>query len=125
MYYTRILYDKNRIFKHKILDFPELESLPCFHHTIEQIELVFLKSLLRLNHGWNHEVILQFYATLYISGGLTHNSTCTLEWMTGEEKVKCSADQFLALLNLPSANLMLLVNIGCTIGMYLKLNFIC
>ena len=35
VYYARILYEKNRIFKHKILDFAELESLPCFHHIIE------------------------------------------------------------------------------------------
>ena len=51
VYYARILYGKNRIFKHKILDFAELESLPCFHHTIEQIEQVFLKNFLRFNHG--------------------------------------------------------------------------
>ena len=101
MYYARILYEKNRIFKHKILDFTELESSPCFHQTIEQIELVFLKSFLRFNHGWNREVILQFYATLYISGDLTDSRTWILEWMTGEEKIKCLADQFLALLNLP------------------------
>jgi hypothetical protein len=35
VYYARILYFKNRIFKHKILDFAELESLSCFHQTIE------------------------------------------------------------------------------------------
>jgi hypothetical protein len=101
MYYARILFCKNQIFKHKILDFAELESLPCFHHTIEQIEHVFLKSFLHFNHGWNREVILQFHATLYILGDLVDNSTWVLKWMTEDKKIKCSPDQLLALLNLP------------------------
>ena len=46
-------------------------------------------------------MILQFYATLYTSGDPANSSTWILKWMTGEEKIKCSADQFLALLNLP------------------------
>jgi hypothetical protein len=75
VYYARILFCKNCIFKHKILDFAELERLPCFHQTIEQIEQVFLKGFLHFNHGWNHEVILQFYATLYISGDIADSST--------------------------------------------------
>ena len=101
MYYARILFGKNRIFEHKILDFAEIESLPCFHHTIEQIELVFLKSFLHFNHGWNCEVILQLYVTLYISGDLANCNTSILEWMTGEEKIRCLVHQSLALLNLP------------------------
>ena len=101
MYYACILFGKNCIFKHKILDFTELKSLPRFHHTIEQIELVFLKNFLCFNHCWNHEVILQFCATLYVPGDLANSNTWILEWMTGEEKIKCLVDQFLALLNLP------------------------
>jgi hypothetical protein len=101
VYYARILFGKNRIFKHKVLDFAELEGLPCFHRTIKQIEQAFLKGFLRFNHGWNHEVILQFYATLYISGDIADSRTWVHEWMIEEDKLMCSAEQFLALLNLP------------------------
>jgi hypothetical protein len=38
---------------------------------------------------------------MYISGDLGDSSTWILEWITGGEKIKCSVDQFLALLNLP------------------------
>jgi hypothetical protein len=75
--------------------------MPCFLPAIEHIEHALLKPFMRFNHGWNREIILQFYATLYISGDLGNTSTWILEWMTGTEKIKCSADQFLALMNLP------------------------
>jgi hypothetical protein len=68
IYYARILYCKNRIFPHKYLDFAELEKIPFYHEAIERIENGFLKAFMRFNHGWNREIILQFYATLYISG---------------------------------------------------------
>ena len=101
VYYAHIRFCKNHIFKHKILDFAEPKSLPCFHHTVEEIEHVFVKSSLLFNHGWNQEVIFQFFITLYISGNLVDSSTWVLECMNEDEKIKCSADQFLALLNLP------------------------
>lgn len=69
MYYAHILYCKNCIFKYKILDFSKLENLPCFHQTIDQIKKVPVKSFLHFNHGWNHEVILQFFPT-HVSGYL-------------------------------------------------------
>ena len=83
MYYARILFGKNRIFNHKVLNFAKLEELPCFHHVIDHFEHAFLKGFLRFNRGWNHEVIHQFYGTVYISGELVDSSTWILEWMTG------------------------------------------
>jgi hypothetical protein len=83
------------------LNFTELEGLPCFHHAIEHIEHALLKGFMRFNHGWSKEVILQFCAMLYISGDLGDTSSWTLEWMTGRERIKCSADEFLALINNP------------------------
>lgn len=94
IYYARILYYKNRIFKHKVLDFVEIEQIPCFHQTIERIEQAFLKGFPYFNHGWNREIILQFYATLYISGDEGEMQTWLLEWMTEEDKISCSADKF-------------------------------
>jgi hypothetical protein len=101
IYYARILYYKNKIFPHKYLDFAKMERIPCYHDVIERIENGFLKLVLRFCHGWNRKVILQFYATLYISGGDGDMQTWLMEWMTGEEKVTCSAKTFLSYLNLP------------------------
>ena len=70
VYYARILVGKDRIFNHKILNFAKLEEMPCFHHAIEHIEHALLKGFTHFDHGWNNEVILQLYATLYISGEL-------------------------------------------------------
>ena len=56
---------------------------------------------MRFNHGWSKEVILQFCAMLYISEDLGDTSSWTLEWMTSRERIKCSADEFLALINNP------------------------
>ena len=53
------------------------------------------------SQGRNREIILQFYATLYISGELGNTSTWILKWMTGREKIKCSTYQFLAMMNPP------------------------
>ena len=36
-----------------------------------------------------------------MTGDLTDSRTWILEWMSGEQRIKCSADQFLTLLNLP------------------------
>ena len=69
--------------------------------TLDHIEHALLKGFMRFNHGWNKEVILQFYAMLYILGEIGNTSTWTLEWMTGRERIKCSADHFLALIYLP------------------------
>ena len=102
IYYCRILCFKDRIFEHNILDFfVELEVLPCFHRIIDQLDQLHLKRFLRFNHGWNREIILQFYATLYVSGNLNDCSTWIFEWMTETEKITCSADQFIAMLHFP------------------------
>jgi hypothetical protein len=56
---------------------------------------------MRFTHGWNREIILQFYATLYISSDEGDMQTWMLEWMTKEDKISCSAEKFLSYLNLP------------------------
>jgi hypothetical protein len=94
IYYARILFGKHRIFNHKMLNFAKLEEMPYFHNTLHHIEHALIKGFMRFNHGWNKEVILQFYATLYITGEIGNTSTWTLEWMTGRERIKCSADHF-------------------------------
>lgn len=71
-----------------------MENIPCYHEAIERIENGFLKDFMRFNHGWNREIILQFYATLYISGDEGEMQTWLLEWMTEEDKISCSADKF-------------------------------
>ena len=65
MSYARVLFDKNQIFNHNILNFAELKEVPCFHHAIKHIEHALLKGFMHFNHGWNRE-ILPFYAH-YIS----------------------------------------------------------
>ena len=74
IYYARILFGKHMIFNHKILNFAKLEGMPCFHYTLEHIEHALLKGFMRFNHGWNKEIILQFYATLYITGQMENTS---------------------------------------------------
>jgi hypothetical protein len=125
VYYARILFGKNRIFNHKILNFAELEEMPRFLHSIEHIEHALLKGFMRFNHGWNREIILQFYATLYISGELGNTSSWTLEWMTGRERIKCLADQFLAMINLPRCEFEKDREHRCITGEYPKHNSTC
>ena len=91
----------NHIFKHKVLDFAKLERLPCFHWTIEQIQQIFLKGFMQFNHGLNREVILQLYATLYISRDFADSNTWVFEWMTEEQKITCFAYKFTTLLKFP------------------------
>jgi hypothetical protein len=78
-----------------------MEEIPCSLEVIERIENSFLKSFMRFRHGWNREVILQFYATLYISGDEGDMQTWLMEWITGKEKITCSVEKFLSFLNLP------------------------
>lgn len=81
-YYSWILCFKNRIFEHKYLDIDSMEELPCFNIVLNQIDELHLKRFLKFNHGWNLELILQFYATLYASDDRMDNKIWTFEWMS-------------------------------------------
>lgn len=101
MYYSQMLCFKDRIFEPKILDFAEMEELPCFHRTIDKLDELHLKRFPRFNHGWNREIILQFFATLYVLGNLNGSRTWKFDWLAENEKITCSAAEFLDILHFP------------------------
>jgi hypothetical protein len=51
---------------------------------------------------WNEELLLQFYATLHISGYHKDIKTWTLHWMTGDVHHEATTQDLLELTNLPA-----------------------
>ena len=52
-------------------------------------------------HPWNREIILQFYATLYISGDESNSTKWIMEWMTEGKRIKCFATDFVSHFHFP------------------------
>jgi hypothetical protein len=50
-------------------------------------------------HG--REIILQFYATLYISGDESDSTKWIMEWMAEGKRIKCSAMDFVSHFHFP------------------------
>src|SRR3954468_18160913 len=61
---------------------------------------------------WNEELMLQFYATMYISGDPMDINTWVLEWMTEHQHFKASVPEAIAILELPICN----ASSSCTYG---------
>lgn len=101
VYYSRTLLNSNRIFHHEYLDIPLMKNLDCFNQVLQDIEDYQLAKVFTFKHPWNHECILQFYATLYVSGDNSDIKTWIMEWMTENHQVKCSVMEFLDFLHFP------------------------
>ena len=59
-----------------------MKNIGCFNQVLQDIEEFFLTHVFAFQHPWNREIILQFYATLYISGDESDSTKWIMEWMT-------------------------------------------
>ena len=67
-YYASVLCGRNKIFQHRHIPHAELEEIPCFAPVLNVLYEAGLLPMCSDISDWNSELILQFYATLHISG---------------------------------------------------------
>lgn len=63
---------------------------------LDILETLRLTNVINFHQDWNEELILQFYATLFISGDPKDSTTWEMEWMTQDHRCKASAYQFMS-----------------------------
>ena len=59
-----------------------MESLPCFTPVLSVLHDAGLLNFCTDICDWNEELILQFYATLHVTGEADDINTWVLDWMT-------------------------------------------
>ncbi|KAI5003339.1 hypothetical protein ZWY2020_030499 [Hordeum vulgare] len=67
-YYASVLCGRNKIFQHTHIPHVELEAIPCLAPVLNVLHEAGLLPMCSDISDWNSELILQFYATLHISG---------------------------------------------------------
>ena len=72
-----------------------------FDQLLQAVEAYCLTNVFSFEHPWNQEIILQFYATLYITGDASDNSKWITEWMTEGKCIKCYAGDFVSHFHFP------------------------
>ena len=72
-----------------------MKNIDFFNQILQDIKDFGLTHVFAYQHPWNREIILQFYATLYISGDRSDSTKWIMEWMTEGKGVKCSAMDFI------------------------------
>jgi hypothetical protein len=82
IYYSQILYDSLKSFPHEFPDIAAMKNIGCFNEVLQDIKDFSLMHVFAYQHPWNREIILQFYATLYISGDESDSTKWIMEWMT-------------------------------------------
>lgn len=88
---------KDRIFSHEALDIGMIKKMDYFKYVLNSIEELQLTDIL----CFNHELVYQFYATLYVSRDKLDIHTWVMEWMTEDRKVTCTTESFLDYFNFP------------------------
>ena len=101
-YYSCILYNQGRIFPHKRLDIEAIAGLPCLEEALDCFKEVGLLPFVTDQEHWNEELLLHFYATLYIRGYSRDPKTWVLEWMTGNVHHEAKAFDIIELTGLPT-----------------------
>ena len=65
---------------------------------VEALEAADLTDFVNFRHDWNEEIIMQFYATLYLQGDMDNLSELMMYWMTAERQYRCKYSTFLQLI---------------------------
>ena len=78
-----------------------MKNIGCFNEILQVIEDYGLTHVLGYQHPWNKEIILQFYATLYISGDESDSTKWIMESVTKGKRIKCSAMDFVSHFDFP------------------------
>ena len=67
-FYSSLLFNKDKVFYHEHIPHVDMESLPCFSPVLIVLHDAGLLNFCSDIVDWNEELILQFYATLHITG---------------------------------------------------------
>lgn len=97
-YYASVLCGRKKIFQHMHIRHVELEEIPCFAPVLNILHEVGLLPLCIDICDWNNDIVLQFYATLHISGDPTDINTWVMDWMTQHTHFKAPANELLRVL---------------------------
>ena len=100
-YYSSVLYGRNKIFQHMHIPHVELEEIPCLEPVLSVLHDAGLLPMCSDISDWNNELILQFYATLHISGNAEDINTWVFDWMTQNTHYKAPASELLRELPVP------------------------
>jgi hypothetical protein len=68
IYYLQVLCNKYCLFHHQCINLAEMQKLRCFNQVLESIDVVGLMNVVNFHQYLNEELVLQFYATLFVSG---------------------------------------------------------
>ena len=67
-YYASVLFKQNKLFPHKHIPHMDMEEIPSFNNALQDLYHAKLLQFCSECIHWNEELVLQFYATLYVSG---------------------------------------------------------
>ena len=94
-YYASVLSGRKKIFPHTHIPHYDMEEISCFAPIINVLHEAGLLPLCTDIGDWNTDIILQFYATLHISGDPKDVNTWVLDWMTQHTHYKAPAIELL------------------------------
>ncbi|KAI4984340.1 hypothetical protein ZWY2020_057659 [Hordeum vulgare] len=94
-YYASVLCGRNKIFQHTHIPHCDMEEIPCFAPVLNILHEARLLPFCTNIGDWKTDIILQFYATLHISGDPKDVNTWVLDWMTQHMHCKAPATEFL------------------------------
>ena len=94
-FYSSLLFNKDKVFDHEHIPHVGIESLPCFSPVLSVLHDVGLLNVCLDIVDWNEELILQFYATLHITGDADDVNSWVLDWMTENTHYKAPASELL------------------------------
>ena len=78
-FYSSLLFDKDKIFDHEQIPHVDMESLPYFTPVLSVFHDPRLLNFCTNICDWNEELILQFYATLHITGDVQDVNSWVLD----------------------------------------------
>src|SRR4051812_38367018 len=99
-FYSSVLFNKDKVFDHAHIPHVDMESLPCFEPVHSVLHDAGLLNFCTDICDWNEELILQFYATLHITGNSEDVNSWVLDWITENTHYKAPASELLRALPL-------------------------
>ena len=78
-----------------------MQNIGCFNPLLQDLDDFCLTKIFEFEHPWNREIILQFYATLYISSDESGSSKWIIEWMTEGKRIKWTSTNFVSHFHFP------------------------
>ena len=94
-FYSPLLFDKDKVFDHRQIPHVDMESLPCFTPVLSVLHDARLLNFCTDICDWNEKLILQFYATLHLTGNVDDLKSWVLDWMTENNHHKALASELL------------------------------